>query len=77
MMKTYKKYCVNLFQFKRFQTREVIIGEVKMGGENPIRIQSMTTADTMDTTKSVDEASRMIAVGCEMAIDCPRVERIL
>lgn len=66
MITNYKKYCENLFQFKRFPTREVKVGDVTIGGNNPIRIQSMTTADTMDTTKSVDEASRMIAVGCEI-----------
>ena len=36
-----------------------------MGGENPIRIQSMTTVDTMDTTGSVAQAIRMIDAGCE------------
>lgn len=37
-----------------------------MGGKNPIRVQSMTTADTMDTKKSVEESIRMIDAGCEL-----------
>jgi len=50
----------------RFLTREVKVGTVTIGGKNPIRIQSMTTADTMDTKGSVDEAIRMIEAGCEL-----------
>jgi (E)-4-hydroxy-3-methylbut-2-enyl-diphosphate synthase len=61
-----KPYCNDLFISSRFQTREVKIGECYLGGENPIRIQSMTTADTMDTKRSVDECIRMIEAGCEL-----------
>lgn len=59
-------YCSNLFVRKRFLTREVTIGNLKLGGNNPVRLQSMTTADTMDTDKSVDESIRMIDAGCEL-----------
>ncbi|MCS7086546.1 MAG: (E)-4-hydroxy-3-methylbut-2-enyl-diphosphate synthase, partial [Bacteroidia bacterium] len=46
-------------------TREVAIGDVPLGGNHPIRIQSMTTADTLDTEGVVAEAVRMIEAGCE------------
>jgi len=59
-------YCCNLLIRKRFPTKEVSIGNLKLGGDNPIRLQSMTTADTMDTEKSVAEAIRMIDAGCEL-----------
>ena len=59
-------YCIDLLNRKRFPTREVSIGNVKLGGENPIRLQSMTTTDTMDTEKSVAQSIRMIEAGCEI-----------
>ena len=43
-----------------------MIGNVGVGGANPIRIQSMTTTDTMDTKASVQQAMRMIDEGCEL-----------
>lgn len=61
-----KTYCNNLFSRERFLTSEVKIGELRMGDKNPIRVQSMTTADTMDTKKSVEESIRMIDAGCEL-----------
>jgi len=60
------KYCNNLFEYSRFKTREVTIGKVKMGGNNPIVVQSMTTTDTMDTEKTVAQCIRMIDAGCEL-----------
>jgi (E)-4-hydroxy-3-methylbut-2-enyl-diphosphate synthase len=59
-------YCNSLFKRSRFETREVTIGNIKMGGKNPIRIQSMTTTDTMDTDGSVEQSIRMIEAGCEL-----------
>lgn len=59
-------YCVNLFGYRRFPTREVKVGSVGVGGKNPVRVQSMTTADTMDTQGSIDESIRMIDAGCEI-----------
>lgn len=50
----------------RLKTLEVSIGDLKMGGQNPIRVQSMTTADTMNTSAVVDECIRLINAGCEM-----------
>src|SRR5690606_12658731 len=59
-------YCTDLTSYKRFKTREVMIGNVGIGGNNPIRIQSMTTTDTMDTEATVAQAIRMIDAGCEL-----------
>lgn len=61
-----KPFCENLFQRKRFPTREVKIGITAIGGNNPIRVQSMTTTDTMDTVGSVEQSIRMIDAGCEL-----------
>lgn len=60
-----KIYCPSLTEYKRFLTREVYIGDVPMGGNHPIRVQSMTTVDTMDTKGSVEQCIRMIEAGCE------------
>ena len=59
------KYCNDLANYSRFKTREVYIGDVPVGGDNPIRIQSMTTTDTMDTKGTVEQCIRMIESGCE------------
>ncbi|HKK40063.1 MAG TPA: (E)-4-hydroxy-3-methylbut-2-enyl-diphosphate synthase [Cryomorphaceae bacterium] len=61
-----KSYCPNPLAYERFQTRTVKIGSVEMGGDNPIRVQSMTTTDTMDTEGSIAQSIRMIEVGCEL-----------
>jgi (E)-4-hydroxy-3-methylbut-2-enyl-diphosphate synthase len=58
-------YCNSLNQYSRFLTREVQIGDIPMGGLNPIRIQSMTTTDTMDTAGTVEQTIRMVESGCE------------
>lgn len=69
------KYNDNLTQYSRRKTIEVNIGDVPMGGNNPIRIQSMTTVDTMDTMGSVEQAIRMINSGCEyIRITAPSVK---
>jgi (E)-4-hydroxy-3-methylbut-2-enyl-diphosphate synthase len=68
-------YCLSPFEYKRFRTREVQIGEVKMGGDNPIRVQSMTTTDTMDTKGTVEQSVRMIEAGCELVrITAPSIK---
>ena len=61
-----KKYAPSLFSYERFPTREVLVGKVGFGGNNPIRIQSMTTSDTMDTEGTVAQSIRMINAGCEL-----------
>ena len=60
------KYCNSLANYSRFKTREVKVGNIGIGGSNPIRIQSMTTTDTMDTIATVEESIRMIDAGCEL-----------
>lgn len=68
-------YCSSLTGYQRRKTREVLIGKVPMGGDNPIRIQSMTTVDTMDTEGSVEQVLRMVASGCEyVRITAPSIK---
>jgi (E)-4-hydroxy-3-methylbut-2-enyl-diphosphate synthase len=65
-MNNANNYCNDLFNYSRFVTREVKIGDLALGGNNPIRVQSMTTTDTMDTLKTVEQSIRMIEAGCEL-----------
>jgi (E)-4-hydroxy-3-methylbut-2-enyl-diphosphate synthase len=68
-------YCNSLFQYSRFQTRAVRIGEIGIGGHHPIRIQSMTTTDTMNTKATVEQSIRMIEAGCELVrITAPSIK---
>ncbi|MFC3415581.1 (E)-4-hydroxy-3-methylbut-2-enyl-diphosphate synthase [Algoriphagus hitonicola] len=59
-------YCNSLTSYSRRKTIPVKIGDVIIGGDNPIVVQSMTTVDTMDTQGSVDQCIRMIQSGCEL-----------
>jgi (E)-4-hydroxy-3-methylbut-2-enyl-diphosphate synthase len=69
------RYCNSLTQYSRFVTREVTIGDVAMGGNNPIRIQSMTTTNTMDTIGTVEQSIRMVNAGCEyVRITAPSIK---
>lgn len=69
------RYCNSLTQYSRFVTREVTIGDVPMGGNNPIRIQSMTTTNTMDTIGTVEQSIRMVNAGCEyVRITAPSIK---
>jgi (E)-4-hydroxy-3-methylbut-2-enyl-diphosphate synthase len=68
-------YSINNLKRERFQTREVQIGNLRMGGANPIVVQSMTTTDTMDTEKTVEQCIRMINAGCELVrITAPSIK---
>jgi (E)-4-hydroxy-3-methylbut-2-enyl-diphosphate synthase len=70
-----KVYCPSLTHYQRRKTIEVKIGDVPLGGNNPIRVQSMTTADTMDTAKTVAECIRLIEAGSEyIRITAPSVK---
>ena len=60
-----KTYCPSLTEYQRRVARVVNIGDVPVGGNYPIRVQSMTTVDTMDTLGSVEQTLRMVAAGCE------------
>ncbi|MCB0742723.1 MAG: flavodoxin-dependent (E)-4-hydroxy-3-methylbut-2-enyl-diphosphate synthase, partial [Ignavibacteriae bacterium] len=64
-MNNTNKYCNSLTEYSRFKTREVKIGDIPLGGNNPIRIQSMTTTFTMDTIATVEQTIRMVKSGCE------------
>jgi (E)-4-hydroxy-3-methylbut-2-enyl-diphosphate synthase len=56
----------NIFSYKRLSTREVRVGNIIIGGNNPIRIQTMTTTDTMDTDATVQQSIRCIQAGAEL-----------
>ena len=56
----------NLSNYTRFKTIEVKVGPIAIGGKNPIHIQSMTTANTMNTSATVEESIRMIDAGCKL-----------
>ena len=59
-------FCNSLTEFSRSETREVIVGDLGIGGNNPIRIQSMTTTDTMNTEETAKQSIRMIKAGSEL-----------
>ncbi len=70
-----KKYNPSLVHYIRRKTREVKVGTIGIGGDNPIRLQSMTTTDTMDTEKTVAQCIRMADAGCELIrITAPSVK---
>jgi (E)-4-hydroxy-3-methylbut-2-enyl-diphosphate synthase len=51
---------------KRRKTREVMVGSVGIGGDNPVRIQSMTTSNTRDVEATVDQIIKLAEAGCEI-----------
>jgi len=59
-------YCNSLTQYSRLKTREVKIGDLLLGNGHPIRIQTMTTTNTMDTLATVEQAIRCIEAGAEL-----------
>lgn len=72
---TSKIYNNSLTKYSRFKTREVMVGNIGIGGNNPIRVQSMTTTDTMDTKGTVEQSIRMIEAGSELVrITAPAVK---
>ena len=69
------QYCGSPFVYQRRATREVRVGNVGIGGANPIRVQSMITCDTMDTEASIAQTMELAAVGCEIVrITAPTVK---
>ncbi len=60
------RYCPDLYYYQRRRTREVLVGHVGIGGDNPIRVQSMLTSDTRDADACVKEALELAAAGCEI-----------
>ena len=52
--------------YNRRVSREVSVGNVKIGGNNPISVQSMTTTDTRDAESTIAQIKRLEAVGCDI-----------
>ena len=68
-------YCADPFNYHRRITRDVMIGNIGVGGVNPIRVQSMITCDTMDTEMSIQQTMELAAAGCEIVrITAPTVK---
>jgi len=68
-------FCENPFIYHRRKTREVKVGNVGIGGDNPIRVQSMITCDTMDTEASIRQTMELADAGCEIVrITAPTVK---
>ncbi len=59
-------YCNSLTEYSRLKTREVKIGDLLLGNLNPVRVQTMTTTDTMDTLATVEQSIRCIKAGAEL-----------
>src|ERR1700739_3357072 len=59
-------YCESLTGYQRLKTREVKIGNLALGNFNRILVQTMTTFDTMDTVKTVEQSIRCIEAGAEL-----------
>jgi (E)-4-hydroxy-3-methylbut-2-enyl-diphosphate synthase len=69
-----RSYCVSRFAYQRRKTREVAIGSVVVGGEQPIRVQSMTTTRTQDVEATLAQTMRLVEAGCEIVrITAPTV----
>jgi (E)-4-hydroxy-3-methylbut-2-enyl-diphosphate synthase len=60
------RYCPDLYHYQRREARVCMVGNVGIGGSNPIRVQSMLTSDTRDAAACVKEALELAAVGCEI-----------
>ena len=68
-------YCDDLLHYERRLSREVMVGQVGVGGTNPVRVQSMITCDTMDTEASIAQSIELAEVGCEIVrITAPTVK---
>ena len=61
-----QSYCNSLTDYKRLATKEVKIGDLLLGNFHPIRVQTMTTTDTMDTMATVEQSIRCIEAGAEL-----------
>ena len=59
-------YCNSLTEYSRLKTREVKIGDLLLGNLNPVRVQTMTTTDTMNTLATVEQSIRCIEAGAEL-----------
>ncbi|MBI5631336.1 MAG: (E)-4-hydroxy-3-methylbut-2-enyl-diphosphate synthase [Elusimicrobia bacterium] len=72
---TFPKHCLDLFSYRRRKTREVLVGTVGVGAGNPLRVQSMTTTDTLDVEATIRQSLRMAEAGCEIVrVTAPTVD---
>lgn len=60
------RYCPDIYHYARRRTRVVMVGGVAIGGDNPVRVQSMLTSDTRDTESCVAESLGLVEAGCEI-----------
>jgi (E)-4-hydroxy-3-methylbut-2-enyl-diphosphate synthase len=68
-------YTPSPFAYERRRTREVRVGHIGLGGDNPVRVQSMLTCDTMDTAACIQQTLELVNVGCEIVrITAPTVK---
>lgn len=68
-------YCASLTQYQRLITREIRIGDLLLGNGHPVRVQTMTTTDTMDTQATVEQSIRCIEAGAELVrITAPSIK---
>jgi hypothetical protein len=73
MLTLQRPYVSDVFARRRRPTRVVMVGSVEVGGDNPIRVQSMTTTLTKDIAGTVAQAARLVEAGCEIVrITTPR-----
>ena len=64
-----------LTRYQRYKSRVVNIGDLPVGGDHPIRLQSMTNTDTMDTQATIEQTIRLVEAGCEyVRITAPSVK---
>nr|AJA32313.1 chloroplast 1-hydroxy-2-methyl-2-(E)-butenyl-4-diphosphate synthase [Narcissus tazetta] len=61
-----QKYCESVYKTVRRKTRTVMVGNVALGSEHPIKIQTMTTSDTKDVAKTVEEVMRIADKGADL-----------
>jgi (E)-4-hydroxy-3-methylbut-2-enyl-diphosphate synthase len=67
-------YCASRFHTIRRRSVEVRVGSVGVGGDNPVRVQSMTTSDTQDIEATVRQSIALAEVGCEIVrVTAPNV----
>jgi len=69
------KHCRNPYRYERRKSREMTVGKVRIGGANPIVVQSMLTCDTMDTSACIRQTLDLVKVGCQIVrITAPTVK---
>ena len=61
-----EKFCDSLTRYARRPTLEVRVGDVVIGGDRPVRLQSMTNTDTNDTEASAEQVLRIVRTGGEI-----------